>query len=155
MKEDFPMAKRRRVATRVTLDEAQRGRLERLWFIYGNYGPKTTPGNHQFIQSLLEHGLDLRPLLAKRTAKKDFPTAECVAEVEKVLIPTGGPEEGTTRPSMLRLVTPVVGERRAVTPITPGLRHNLSAYLDGLNNGSFMNPLRNCLTEKTTYAFRC
>jgi hypothetical protein len=34
------MAKRR-IATPVTLTDAQRERLERLWFVYGNYGPKT------------------------------------------------------------------------------------------------------------------
>jgi hypothetical protein len=109
------MAKRR-TATRVTLNEAQHDRLERLWFIYGNYGPKTTPGNHQFIQGLLEHGLDLRPLLTKRTAKKDVPTAECVAEVEKVLTSTGGTEDRATRSPVLRLVTPPIGEHKIVTP---------------------------------------
>lgn len=53
------MAKRR-IAARVTLTDAQRERLERLWFVYGNYGPKTTPGNHQFIQCLPEHGIKER-----------------------------------------------------------------------------------------------
>jgi hypothetical protein len=52
----------RRKATPVTLTDWQRDHLERLWFYYGNYGPVTTPGNHQFIQGLLEYGLDLRPL---------------------------------------------------------------------------------------------
>lgn len=33
------MAKRRK-AEPVTLSDGQRGRLERLWFYYGNYGPK-------------------------------------------------------------------------------------------------------------------
>ena len=90
----------------VTLNAAQRERLERLWFYYGNYGPRTSPGNHQFIQALLEQGLDLRPLLTKRTAKRDIPTDECVAEVEKVLTSTGGSEQGTECPPMLRLVRP-------------------------------------------------
>lgn len=97
------MAKRR-IATRVTLTDAQRDRLERLWFIYGNYGPKTTPGNHQFIQGLLEHGLDLRPLQTKRTAKKDIPTGECVAAVEAVLASAGDGEERGARFGLLRLL---------------------------------------------------
>ena len=78
------MAKRRQ-ATPVTLTDSQRERLERLWFYYGNYGPQATPGNHQFIQGFLEHGLDFRPLQTKRTAKRDVPTEECVAAVERVL----------------------------------------------------------------------
>ncbi len=90
------MAKSRK-AKLVTLTEAQRDRLEHLWFVYGNYGPKTTPGNHQFIQGLLEHGLDLRPLQTRRTAKRDLPTVECVAAVEKVLSSSEGEEEGRTQ----------------------------------------------------------
>src|SRR5215212_8181964 len=92
-----------RKATPVALTGSQRERLERLWFVYGNYGPKTTPGNHQFIQGLLEHGLDLRPLQTKRTAKRDIPTEECVAAAEAVLASTGG-EEGAARSVPLRLL---------------------------------------------------
>lgn len=62
---------RSRKATPVTLTPEQRERLERLWFHYGNYGPRTTPGNHQFIQGLLEHGVDVRPLFTKRTPKSE------------------------------------------------------------------------------------
>jgi hypothetical protein len=75
----------RRKATPVTLTRTQRERLERLWFYYGNYGPQTTPGNHQFIQSLLEHGLDLRPLQTQRTPKSERPTLECERAVQAVL----------------------------------------------------------------------
>jgi hypothetical protein len=78
------MAKRRK-ATPITLTDSQRERLERLWFYYGNYGPETTPGNHQFIQGLLEHGLDLRSLQTKRTPKSERPTEECERAVEAVL----------------------------------------------------------------------
>jgi hypothetical protein len=46
------MAKIRKAAD-VTLTRRQRERLERLWFYYGNNGPKTTPGNHGFIQGIL------------------------------------------------------------------------------------------------------
>jgi hypothetical protein len=118
------MAKRK-VATRVTLTGLQRERLERLWFVYGNYGPKTTPGNHQFIQGILEHGLDLRPLQTKRTAKRDKPTEECESAVEAVLASTDGGEEGDTRSALLRLVPPPAGERNTVTP-DPELKRMLA-----------------------------
>ncbi len=106
----------RRSATRVTLTESQRERLERLWFVFGNHGSKTTPGNHQFIQGLLEQGLDLRPLQTKRTPKGDIPTEECVAAVEAALAPTEGGEEGATRHAFPRLVPSPVGGRKPVTP---------------------------------------
>jgi hypothetical protein len=89
-------------ATPITLTEWQRDRLEHLWFVYGNHGPKTTPGNHQFIQRLLENGLDLRPLQTKRTAKREVPTAECVEAVEKVLTSEEGEGEGAARLRLLR-----------------------------------------------------
>jgi hypothetical protein len=78
------MAKRRKLTT-VTLTPEQRERLERLWFYYGNYGPKTTSGNHSFIQRLLENGIDERSLYTKRTPKSEIPTAECEMAVESVL----------------------------------------------------------------------
>ena len=106
----------RRKATPVTLTAAQRARLERLWFVYGNYGPKARPGNHQFIQGLLEHGLDLRPLQTKRTPKKDRPTEECEAAVETVLASGADADESATRSDRLRLVTPVGGGRKVETP---------------------------------------
>lgn len=105
------MAQRRK-ATPVTLTQAQRERLERLWFYYGNYGPQTTPGNHQFIQSLLEHGLDLRPLQTKRTPKSERPTEECERAVEAVLAADAGDTvEADGQRSVLRLL-PSPGERR-------------------------------------------
>lgn len=78
------MPKRRKVIP-VSLTGEQRERLERLWFYFGNYGPKTTPGNHNFIQRLLENGVDERPLHTKRTPKSELPTPECEAAVESVL----------------------------------------------------------------------
>lgn len=108
---------RRREATPVTLTDAQRGRLERLWFYYGNYGPRTTPGNHQFIQGLLEHGLDLRPLHTKRTPKSERPTPECEAAVEGVLAASGDDaEEGTSRPAYLQLVPSPGAESKPGVP---------------------------------------
>lgn len=79
------MPKRKKVIL-VTLTDEQRDRLERLWFYYGNYGPKTTSGNHSFIQRLLENGYDERPLYNKRTPKSEMPTSECVAAVEMILV---------------------------------------------------------------------
>jgi hypothetical protein len=78
------MTKRRKVKS-VTLTAAERDRLERLWFYYGNYGPKTTPANHSFIQRLLENGIDERSLYNKRTPKSEIPTPECERAVEAIL----------------------------------------------------------------------
>ena len=78
------MAKRRAV-TPVALTAAQRHRLESLWFVYGNHGPQETYGNHQFIQGLLEHGEDARPLFTARTPARERPTPECEAAVDAVL----------------------------------------------------------------------
>jgi hypothetical protein len=87
------MAQRRK-PTPVTLTNEQRDRLERLWFYFGNYGPKTTRGNHSFIQGFLENGIDLRPMHNKRTPRSEIPTAECVQAVEAVL--TGCAQKGDT-----------------------------------------------------------
>lgn len=105
-----------RQATPVTLTEAQRERLEHLWFVYGNHGPKTTPGNHQFIQGLIEHGMDIRPLQTKRTAKRDVPTEECVAAVERVLAAADGGAEEPARFGRLRLVPAPAGVSHSLAP---------------------------------------
>jgi len=129
------MAKRR-AAAQVILTDAQRERLERLWFIYGNHGPKTTPGNHQFIQGLLEHGLDLRPLQTKRTAKRDIPTDECVAAVEAVMSSEDGEGEGGARFGLLRLVSSPGNALKTGTPdpelrkMLDGMRRRIKANLD-------------------------
>src|SRR2546421_5388618 len=103
---------RRRAAKPVTLTDSQRERLERLWFYYGNYGPKTSPGNHQFIQGLLEHGLDLRPLQTKRTPKSERPTEECEAAVEAVLAAGGAGGGGGGGPGGRPRPIPSPGGRR-------------------------------------------
>ncbi len=72
---------RRKDAIPVVLTKDQRRQLERLWFHYGNYGPKTTPGNHSFIQGFLEHDKDMRPLRLKSYK----PTPDCEAAVDAVL----------------------------------------------------------------------
>jgi hypothetical protein len=59
------------------LTEAQRRRLEDLWFEFGNHGPRHSMRDHKFIQGLLERGEDLR----------DFykPSPECLSEVDAAL----------------------------------------------------------------------
>jgi hypothetical protein len=108
---------RRKKAAPVALTATQRERLERLWFYYGNYGPRTTPGNHQFIQGLLEHGLDLRPLRTKRTPKSEIPTAECEAAVDAVLATSAdGAGRGDGPAGGLRLRPPPDGGRKPPVP---------------------------------------
>lgn len=75
------MGKKSREAVPVSLTPHQRRELERLWFRYGNYGAKTTKGNHSFIQGLLERGMDERPLRMKGY----IPTEECERAVESIL----------------------------------------------------------------------
>jgi|ERR1051325_11082893 hypothetical protein len=82
------MAPRRQVIP-VTLTGEQREKLERLWFLYGNHGPKTTPGNHAFIQAMLEQGMDIRPLKQRGY----MPTAECERAVDAVLSGKEEPSE--------------------------------------------------------------
>jgi hypothetical protein len=74
----------RRKRAPVVLTDGQRERLENLWFVYGNHGPKATMENHGFIQGFLERDSD----------ERDFykPSAECLAAVDAVL--AGGREGG-------------------------------------------------------------
>ena len=76
------MKRKRAERKKVELSDEQRRRLENLWFVYGNHGPKTTMENHGFIQGFLEHGQD----------ERDFyhPTPECLAAVDAVLGDAGG-----------------------------------------------------------------
>jgi hypothetical protein len=62
----------------------------------------------------LEHGLDLRPLQTKRTAKRDRPTEECEAVVEAVLSSDGG-NGAAERSAPLRLVPSPDAGRKSVT----------------------------------------
>jgi hypothetical protein len=113
----------RRKATPVTLTAEQRTRLERLWFIYGNYGPKSTPGNHSFIQRLIENGIDERPLNHKRTPKSQIPTQECEAYVDKILSDPGhGSESDVRRASSTLHIVPPSGKEQAQPSIDPELQ---------------------------------
>jgi hypothetical protein len=109
-----------RKAAPVTLTAEQRTRLERLWFIYGNYGPKSTPGNHSFIQRLIENGIDERPLNTKRTPKSQMPTSECEAFVDKILSEAGHGSESDSRHTArtLHIVSPS-GKEQAPPSINP------------------------------------
>ena len=113
------MAKRR-AATPVALTAAQRDRLESLWFVYGNRGPKETYGNHQFIQGLLERGEDARPLFTARAPARERPTPECEAAVEAVL-------KGEGTGGSLRLVKSIEVRPR------PETDPELKAILDDMN----------------------
>ena len=77
------MKRRRREVKPVEITSEQRGRLERLWFVYGNYGPRHTMENHYFIQGFLERGQD----------ERDFNdvTPECLADVDAALGATSDP----------------------------------------------------------------
>jgi hypothetical protein len=115
---EVKMAKRRKVIP-VILTHAQRERLERLWFYYGNYGPETTPGNHSFIQRLLENGIDERSLYTKRTPKSERPTLECETAVDAIL--------SRPRTSTLRVIKS--SEERKPVDVDPEVR----AMLDDIN----------------------
>lgn len=79
------------------LTDKQRKELERLWFIYGNSGPKSTKGNHGYIQGFLEYGEDRKDFyrdgeanlkekgFIKDVLQKYRLTEECVEAVERVL----------------------------------------------------------------------
>ncbi|HYG79163.1 MAG TPA: hypothetical protein VD861_02175 [Pyrinomonadaceae bacterium] len=73
------MRRKRAELRQVRLTGGRRARLEDLWFVYGNHGPKATMENHGFIQGFLERGTD----------ERDFyrPTEECLTAVDAVLGP--------------------------------------------------------------------
>ena len=122
----------RRKAAPVTLTAEQRARLERLWFIYGNYGPKSTPGNHSFIQRLIENGIDERPLNHKRTPKSQIPTLECEACVNKILSEPGrgsGSESDVRRAGHTLHIIPPSGKEQA----QPSINTELQTILRDMN----------------------
>jgi len=51
--------------------------LERLWFVFGNNGPKSTMGNHKFIQRHVEG--------RSHEARYYKPTMECREEVNRAI----------------------------------------------------------------------
>lgn len=60
----------------IELNAAQKRDLENIWFVFGNYGRKHTPGNHRFIQYLLA-GFNYQKFYS--------PTPECVRAVEQII----------------------------------------------------------------------
>ena len=118
------MGKRKKVLY-VTLTDEQRTRLENLWFYFGNYGPKTTPGNHSFIQRLLENGYDERSIHTTRTLKSELPTPECESAVDAILsIQTPPPSrKEQNHASHLRLISS--HEKPKETLISPEMKATL------------------------------
>lgn len=64
------------------LTQEQIKQLDKLWFIYGNYGPKHHDGGHRFIQVLLEHNEDARDWYG--------PSDECIDAVDAILAQIAG-----------------------------------------------------------------
>jgi hypothetical protein len=59
-------------------------KLSNLWFVYGNGGPKSTNGNHKFIQRLVEHterGTNWTEQEWKQNKNFYKPTKECLEAV--------------------------------------------------------------------------
>jgi hypothetical protein len=75
--------RKRREVKKVAVTDPQRRVLERLWFIFGNYGPRHTMENHYFIQGFLERGQDERDF--------NHVTPECLAAVDAVLAVASDP----------------------------------------------------------------
>jgi hypothetical protein len=75
--------RKRRESRKVEVTEGQRRELERLWFVYGNYGPEHTMQNHYFIQGFLERSQDEREI--------NDVTPECLAAVDAVLAVASDP----------------------------------------------------------------
>jgi len=48
------------MSKKVTITDDQRAKLERLWFVFGNSGKKSTLFNHKLIQGFIESGEDRR-----------------------------------------------------------------------------------------------
>lgn len=69
------------------LTNDQRKQLERLWFLFGNNGPKHTHGNHGFIQGLLQRSEDDRDFYRRpsRSAHYQPLTDECEQAVDAIL----------------------------------------------------------------------
>ena len=79
---------------KIKLTDQQRESLEKLWFIYGNDGPKFTKANHGYIQGFLEYGEDREQFYldgAEAIKERHLPlekwiiTQECIDEVKKIL----------------------------------------------------------------------
>lgn len=62
----------------VIITPEQRVELHKLWFIWGNHGPKSTMANHRFIQCFLEHDEDTRDFFK--------PDKELIEKVDAILV---------------------------------------------------------------------
>lgn len=72
---------------KIEITQEQRRKLERLWMYYGNQGPKTTYGNHRFIQGILERGEYGADHYKANSRHKSYEplTDECQEKVDQVL----------------------------------------------------------------------
>ncbi len=61
--------------------------LQKIWFMFGNHGKKTTNGNHKLIQHLLEENGDAFELIKRdiNFYKKDV-SDECLGSVIRILL---------------------------------------------------------------------
>lgn len=71
------------------LTKQQQRELEKLWFYYGNGGPKHTMGNHKFIQGLIERGEDHRSFYKQTRISSAKLTDECISKVDSILSEKG------------------------------------------------------------------
>ena len=60
------------------IDAAQRRKLEKIWFVFGNDGTKSSDSNHKFIQRILDAGVDYR--------LHYHPSQDCIEAVDKILM---------------------------------------------------------------------
>jgi len=82
---------------KIELTPIQIGRLQVLWFVYGNGGRKSTKGNHSYIQGFIEFGEDRKEFyldgvknmrengLSEEKIKSYELTTECINAVETIL----------------------------------------------------------------------
>lgn len=85
---------------KITLTHDQRVSLNKLWWIFGNNGKKSTLFNHKLIQGFLESGEDRRndyadtnknieerwlEKMGEKFVKERQITQECLDEIEKII----------------------------------------------------------------------
>lgn len=78
MLESAEMFRKKQEAPTTTLTDEQREALVKLWFVYGNKGPKHSHAQHKWIQGILEQGRDYREHY------RGFISEECLKEVDRI-----------------------------------------------------------------------
>lgn len=80
----------------LSLTQSQLDRFKKLWFIYGNNGPKCTLFNHKLVQGFLEYqenrievylqgNINMTENLGIEYATKNGVTEECVMACREIL----------------------------------------------------------------------